>query len=214
MTRSMKGALVAAMLLSLSLPAAAVHAQSRDAAVPAVPVPDDLTPQDREILGSARQLAQEISEIMEKWMATKAVSEEKLLSRLYFPIPKTDPIKYTTAYDSLADRDFSDPQERMLSRSGSMVYVVVTDTNGYLPTHNQRVSQPLTGNLAVDLVNNRTKRIFGDRTGFTAARSTAPYLIQRYKRDTGELMTDLSVPIMVRGKHFGCVRFGYRRDER
>ena len=212
MTRNMRGALVAATLLCASAPAA-VHAQSRDAAPLAAASSDDLTAQDREVLGWANQLGFEISQIMDRWIATKAVSEEKLLARLYFPIPQTDPIKYTSAYDSLADRDFSGPQERMLNRSGVLVYVVVTDINGYLPTHNQRFSQPLTGQLAVDLVNNRTKRIFGDRTGFAAARSEAPYLVQRYKRDTGEVMVDLSVPIMVRGKHFGCVRFGYRRDE-
>jgi hypothetical protein len=89
-----------------------------------------------------------------------------------------------------------------------------TDLNGYLPTHNQRYSLPLTGNLAFDLVNNRTKRIFGDRTGIAAARNEAPYLLQRYRRDTGELMADLSVPVRVRGKHWGCVRIGYRQVEK
>jgi len=86
--------------------------------------------------------------------------------------------------------------------------------DGYLPTHNQRFSLPLTGNLAFDLVNNRTKRIFGDRTGLAAARNEAPYLLQRYKRDTDELMADLSVPVKVKGKHWGCVRIGYRQTEK
>jgi methyl-accepting chemotaxis protein len=73
-----------------------------------------------------------------------------------------------------------------------------------------RYSQPLTGNLAHDLVNNRTKRIFNDRTGIAAARSKAPYFIQRYQRDTGEVMADRSVPVVVRGEHWGAVRLGYR----
>jgi methyl-accepting chemotaxis protein len=90
---------------------------------------------------------------------------------------------------------------------------VTVDRNGYLPTHNQRYSQPLTGNLANDLVNNRTKRIFNDRTGLAAAQSTAPFLVQNYQRDTGETMADLSVPVFVQGKHWGAVRIGYRRVE-
>jgi methyl-accepting chemotaxis protein len=69
---------------------------------------------------------------------------------------------------------------------------------------------PLTGNLASDLVNNRTKRIFNDRTGLAAASSRSPFLVQRYQRDTGELMADLSVPVFVRGAHWGAVRIGYR----
>jgi len=65
-------------------------------------------------------------------------------------------------------------------------------------------------NAAVDLVNNRTKRIFNDRVGLLAARSTAPFLVQRYQRDTGEDLVDLSVPLYVRGKHWGAVRVSYR----
>ena len=101
-------------------------------------------------------------------------------------------------------------EEAILARSPTIVYTVMVDKNGYLPTHNQRYSQPLTGNLAVDLVNNRTKRIFNDRTGLAAARSVAPFLVQRYQRDTGEIMADISVPVMLRGTHWGAVRIGYR----
>jgi len=34
--------------------------------------------------------------------------------------------------------------------------------------------------------------------------------VQTYKRDTGEVMHDLSVPIYVDGKHWGGFRIGYR----
>jgi len=34
--------------------------------------------------------------------------------------------------------------------------------------------------------------------------------LQTYKRDTGEVMHDLSVPIYVRGRHWGGFRVGYR----
>ena len=89
-----------------------------------------------------------------------------------------------------------------------IVFAVLVDRNSYLPTHNQRYSQPLTGNLANDLVNNRTKRMFNDRTGLAAARNKAPFLIQRYQRDTGETMWDVSSPIYVKGKHWGGFRVG------
>jgi methyl-accepting chemotaxis protein len=62
-------------------------------------------------------------------------------------------------------------------------------------------------------VNNRTKRIFNDRTGLAAAQNTASFLIQKYQRDTGETMADLSVPIFIDGKHWGSIRLGYRHIE-
>jgi methyl-accepting chemotaxis protein len=34
--------------------------------------------------------------------------------------------------------------------------------------------------------------------------------LQTYKRDTGEVMHDLSAPIYVNGKHWGGFRIGYR----
>jgi len=35
-------------------------------------------------------------------------------------------------------------------------------------------------------------------------------VLQIYRRDTGEIMFDLSVPIVVRGRHWGGFRVGYR----
>ena len=36
-------------------------------------------------------------------------------------------------------------------------------------------------------------------------------LLQTYKRDTGEILHDLSVPIMVNGRHWGGFRIGLER---
>jgi methyl-accepting chemotaxis protein len=206
MNRSVKGLGAMAVLIGAlgMIPARAQAQAEREA----------LSAQDREVLGWANQLAGETAQLLERWLQSRAISEERLFARLYFPIARTDPPKYTTEYSGLADRDLPVLQESVVRRSGAVVFAVVTDLNGYLPTHNQRYSLPLTGNLAFDLVNNRTKRIFGDRTGIAAARNEAPYLLQRYKRDTGELMADLSVPVRVRGKHWGCVRIGYRQVEK
>jgi methyl-accepting chemotaxis protein len=175
--------------------------------------PDGLSAQEREMLALAQDFARRSAEKMEAWIANKEVTREKLFSFLYFPVAKTDPPKFTTDWDKLSDRDVQAIEEAVLEKSPSIVFAVLVDRNGYLPTHNLRYSLPLTGNLASDLVNNRTKRIFNDRTGLAAARSEAPFLIQRYQRDTGENMVDLSVPVLVGGAHWGAVRIGYRYVE-
>ncbi len=166
--------------------------------------------QERELLALAQEFAAECTRVLEGWISAKALSKDKLFSRLYYAVPGTDPAKYTTDYDALSDKDISPIQERFLARNPALVFLILTDLNGYVPSHNLRYAQPLTGNRGVDLVNNRTKRMFLDRTGFAAARNTAPYLVQRYQRDTGEQMADLSVPVMVQGQHWGCVRLGYK----
>jgi methyl-accepting chemotaxis protein len=174
---------------------------------------EGLMPQEKEMLALALDYARRCAETLEGWIAAREVSEEKLFSALYFPMPDTDPPKFTTEWDRLSDRDLPAIQEAVVAKAGTIVFAVLVDKHGYLPTHNLRYAQPLTGNAANDLVNNRTKRIFNDKTGLSAARSTAPFLIQRYQRDTGEQMVDLSVPVFVKGTHWGAVRIGYRLVE-
>ncbi len=175
---------------------------------------ESLTSQEREMLVLAIDFSKRCSEALDRWIAGKETSEEKLFGALYYPVVKTDPPKFTTEWDRLSDRDVLPIEEAVLAKSPVIIYAVLVDKYGYLPTHNQRYSQPLTGNLASDLVNNRTKRIFNDRTGFAAARNKAPFFIQRYQRDTGETMADLSVPVLLHGGHWGAVRIGYRVVER
>lgn len=91
-----------------------------------------------------------------------------------------------------------------------MVYAIGTDRNGYVPTHNTRYSQALTGDYEKDIVGSRTKRIFDDPVGKQCGKSQMPFLIQTYRRDTGEIMHDISAPIYVNGRHWGGFRIGYR----
>ncbi len=197
---------VVVAVVAAALPAAA-PAQARGRAEAQA---EGLSAQEREVLALAQDFARRCGEVMEGWVAAKEVSKERLFSSLYYPVPRTDPPKFTTDWDKLSDRDVQAIEEAVLAKSPTFIFAVLVDRHGYLPTHNQRYSLPLTGNLASDLVNNRTKRIFNDRTGLAAARSEAPFLIQRYQRDTGETMVDLSVPVFVLGAHWGAVRIGYR----
>ena len=92
----------------------------------------------------------------------------------------------------------------------AIVHVIATDPNGYVPTHNNQFAKPPTGNFEVDLVNSRSKRLFNDRNGARCGAHTQSMLLQTYKRDTGEIMHDLSVPIFVAGRHWGGIRIGYK----
>jgi methyl-accepting chemotaxis protein len=215
MTRTLRTtlALLLASAATAALAPAPAAAQAQSTKSGATTAQDSLTAQEKEMLALANEFAARTTEAIEGWLLKKEVSQEKLFSFLYYPQPDTDPPKFSTDYDKLSDRDILPIEESILARSPTIIFTVLVDKNGYLPTHNQRYSQPLTGNKAADLVNNRTKRIFNDRTGIAAAQNNAPFLIQNYQRDTGETMADLSVPIIIGGKKWGAVRIGYRRIE-
>jgi methyl-accepting chemotaxis protein len=170
---------------------------------------DVATPHD-EIRAAAQGAAREIGKLFEAAIAGGKISHAALFDRQYTPVPNTDPPKHTTKFDGFTDRALPELQEGLLARLPHLAYAGAVDNNGYFPTHNKKFSQPLTGDYDVDIVNNRTKRIFSDRTGKRCGSNTKPFLLQTYKRDTGEVMHDLSAPIYVNGQHWGGFRIGYR----
>jgi methyl-accepting chemotaxis protein len=210
MTRCFDMKTVIAALMVVFVAPNPVRAQASLAKAGATPTLDSLSGQEREILDLALDFSRRCQDTLEKWIASGEVTEEKLFSRLYYPIPKTDPPKFNTDWDKLSDRDILPIEETVKAKNPAILFATVVDASGYLPTHNQEFSRALTGDPSVDLNWNRTKRIFNDRTGLAAAKNTAPFLLQVYQRDTGEKAADLSVPLIVRGKHWGAVRIGYR----
>jgi methyl-accepting chemotaxis protein len=164
--------------------------------------------------GAMRDLAQScaarIGALFERAIADGKISEIDLFDRQHQPIPGTNPSKYRTRFDTFTDRVLPEIQEPLLEQHSSIAYAGAVDDRGYFPTHNHRYSRPLTGNYDVDLANNRTKRIFSDRTGSRCGSNRESFLLQTYKRDTGEVMHDVSAPIYVHGRHWGGFRIGYK----
>jgi methyl-accepting chemotaxis protein len=158
------------------------------------------------------EAATKISNILEGAVSSGQVSLEDLFSTDYQPIPNTKPQKYKTRFDGACDRLLTSFQESLLSGNKGVVYAIACDLRGYVPTHNKIFSQALTGNEQVDFVNNRTKRIFDDPVGKRCGEHQLPFLLQTYRRDTGEIMHDISAPIYVKGKHWGGFRIGYRTE--
>lgn len=169
---------------------------------------------ERDVHQTMRELAQtsadRVSAEFERAIAAGLISEASLFDRDYQRIAGTNPPKYRTCFDDFTDRILPALQDPLLDQQPLIAYAGAVDDRGYFPTHNTRYSQPLTGTYEIDLANNRTKRIFSDRTGSRCGSNREPFLLQTYKRDTGEVMHDVSAPIYVRGRHWGGFRIGYR----
>lgn len=173
---------------------------------------EDLGPFDEKVKNWATECRDEIITQFNLLLTSGRLSVPQLFDTFYIPIPATDPQKYNTQYDRSVDGILLPILDKYLAQDKRLFFVVAVDKNGYLPTHNSRYSRPLTGNPSEDVLWNRTKRIFNDRTGLAAARNLEPYLLQRYSRDTGEEIADLSVPIVIQNRHWGALRFGYTNN--
>jgi len=132
-----------------------------------------------------------------------------VFDRQYQPIRGTQPQKYHTSYDQKVESRLQELFEELMQRVDGCAFAIAVDTNGYAPTHIKKASRPLTGDPAVDLVQSRDKRMFNKPTELRAASNTGPTLMQTYLRDTGEVLVDLSMPIMLGGRHWGALRVGF-----
>ena len=161
----------------------------------------------------AREAARQIAARFEADIDAGRISLEDLFDRNYQAIPNTSPTKYQTRFDRYTDQVLPAIQEPLLPRHEGLVFAIACTQQGYVPTHNKAFSQPLTGDAQVDALQNRTKRKFADRTGIRCGSHQKAVLLQTYTRDTGELMHDLSVPIMLKGRHWGGLRLGYKPEK-
>lgn len=166
-------------------------------------------PFHRHVSELAAQAAKKVGEELTQAIRTNQLSEEALREPSYNKIANTDPEKYNTGFDSFCDRMLPAIQEAILASDANIAYAITADCNGYVPTHNNIYCQPLTGDSKVDIVGNRTKRLFSDHVGRSVGRHTKDYMLQVYRRDTGAIMFDMSVPIYIDGWHFGGFRIGY-----
>ncbi len=172
---------------------------------------DEFThPFHRAMAQEACSAARTIGRLFEWGIENGQVSADDLFNPTYTAINGTDPQKHNTGFDAFCDRHLPEIQEPIFELDAGIAFAMAADCNGYVPTHVRAHCQPLTGDYSTDLVGNRTKRIFSDHVGRTVGRHQRDYMLQVHRRDTGEIMFDMSAPIYVNGTHFGGFRIGYK----
>ena len=127
----------------------------------------------------------------------------------YQPIAGSNPPRFTTRYDQAVEAELQALYDALLGQLDGALYALAVDNKGYAPAHNRKFSEPPNGDYDHDLAKSRHKRIFDDPVGAKLARNTKPFLFQTYLRDTGEVVNDLSMPIMIGGRHWGAIRVGF-----
>lgn len=133
---------------------------------------------------------------------------QDIFDETYTRISGSNPARYHTSYDRGVDEAITRIIDHTLGQLAGGSYTLVIDRNGYAPAHNSIYSRPPTGDLAHDTLHCRDKRLFDDRVALNAAAATGGVLCQTYMRDTGEVITDLSMPLDIDGQRWGAVRIG------
>jgi methyl-accepting chemotaxis protein len=174
-----------------------------------------VTEADQKFIAAASNASDQIAQIFETAVTTGTISMEALFDLNYQAVPDTNPVQHLTGFVELCDRALPAIQEPMLALDSRVVFCAAVDRNGYLPTHNRKFSQPQRpDDPAWNTANCRNRRIFNDRAGLSAARTSRAYLLQTYDREMGDglvvTLKEVDVPIRVQGRHWGAIRLAFR----
>jgi methyl-accepting chemotaxis protein len=168
----------------------------------------------RPLIDAARHSARCIENALEQAVAQGRLTRDQIFDTQYRPVAGTDPQQFETLYLRVLEDLLPAVQEPLLLSDTRMVFCIAVDRNGYIPVHNRKYSQPQrTGEPVWNTANCRNKRIFDDRAGITAARSTRPFLVQAYARDMGGqtvMLREVDAPIRLFDRHWGAFRTAYR----
>lgn len=124
--------------------------------------------------------------------------------------PDQQPAKYNTTYVNAFDTRLQSLFDGFVAKHHEFIYAVLVDINGYIGTHHKAASTPISGNFDIDLIKSRNRRIFFDTNAEKRrATHTQPFLLQTYIRDTGEILSELSIPVYIDGKHWGAFIIGF-----
>ncbi|MEO0936776.1 MAG: methyl-accepting chemotaxis protein [Pseudomonadota bacterium] len=171
------------------------------------------TTQDAPFIAYVTKAAKQASAAFEAQIDSRRISLEAMFDTRYAPVVGSDPAQVTTAFTAITDAVMPAIQEPALAFDDKVVFCAAVDRNGYLPTHNTKFSKPQGNDPVWNTANSRNRRIFDDRVGLKAGRSTDPFLLQVYRRDMGGgafvMMKDVSAPIRIKGRHWGGLRLAY-----
>jgi methyl-accepting chemotaxis protein len=159
------------------------------------------------VVSKLEQALLEMVRLIEDSIEKGAITGSDIWDNRYVPVPNTNPQRCKTHFTNFFKSRIQPLEDRYLNASPNLRYFVLIDRNGYIAAHNSIYEKPSTGIYEKDAAN-RSMRIFDDPFNLSIARNKDGLRIQTYARDTGEVMTDISTPVFIQGKHWGCLRVG------
>ena len=170
---------------------------------------------DSHFIRLTMEAATALSIQLQQAVASGDISMEALFQRQYRPMTGSDPAEFDAPFRTLFERLLPPIQQSALASSELIDACVAVNVDGYLPRHIDKYHHPQRRDDRLwNQANCRSRRLYDDKVGLRAARNTAPFLLQYYRRDMGNgtymVLKSLSAPLVVNGRHWGAVRLGYR----
>jgi len=164
---------------------------------------------DSPFIRSAQETGAKVIAAFESALDRGDISEADLFDEIYQQVPGSNPPQYLTRATSFFERVLPPIQDPVAATDRRHLAICAVDRNGYMPTHQPQYSQPQGSDPVWNAANCRNRIKFSDRTAMAASRNRKPILLQTYHRKMGDrsvMVKDASVPVVVRGRHWGTLR--------
>jgi methyl-accepting chemotaxis protein len=158
----------------------------------------------------------EVAQLLESAIQRGEISEDAVFDTDYVPMPGTDPQQWETRFCDFADARIRPLLDRLILSHASHINAVLSDINGYLPTHISERSRPQGSDPIWNAAHCRNRRMYMDEGMRRAVESTESAMLVTYRMDLGEgrylPMKNVLVPLFIRGRRWGNFCLSYRDE--
>jgi methyl-accepting chemotaxis protein len=171
---------------------------------------------DTVFIESAQTACRELAHLVEAAINRGDIGEDAVFDTQYVPMAGTDPVQYETRFCDFADRHVRPVLDRIMASDPRTVGCVISDINGYLPTHISERSQPQGPDPSWNAQHCRNRRNFIDDATRRAIESEQDAMLVTYRMNLGEgrylPVKNVFVPLFIRGRRWGNFELAYRDE--
>jgi methyl-accepting chemotaxis protein len=164
----------------------------------------------------AQNAKDEVTALVEAAIARGEIAESAVFDTRYIAMPDTDPTQYSTHFCEFADAHVRPILDRLQNSDPRHIGCVMSDINGYLPTHITERSQPQSQDPAWNAKFCRNRRNFLDDATRRAIESEKEAMLVTYRMNLGEgrylPVKNVFVPLWINGRRWGNFELAYRDE--
>lgn len=175
-------------------------------------------PTDRHFVELALQGATDVQMVIDAALASKQVTLEAVFDTNYRPVVGSNPPQFDNQFNAFADKAVQPILDKATAVDPRVIAAVISDVNGYLPTHVSSKSHPQRANdPAWNTLHSRNKCNFMDDATARAVASDADFMLTTYRQDLGlhgyRTVKNVLVPLYLGGRRWGNFEVAYSIDK-
>ena len=171
---------------------------------------------DTAFIERAQVATRELVAVVEAGIERGEIDEASVFDTVYVPIAGTNPTQYFTRFCDFADLHVRPVLDRIMAADPSHIGCVMSDINGYLPTHISERSKPQSDDPSWNAQHCRNRRNFIDAATRRAIESDKEAMLVTYRMNLGEgrylPVKNVFVPLYISGRRWGNFELAYRDE--